>query len=63
MSDIFGGSGPDVRVIESPSDEITDEEIEAQKIKEREALGAFFSSLRTGGAQELRSPQKTGLNL
>lgn len=62
MADLFG-SGPDIQVVDSPSEEETDQEIAAQKKKEREALGAFFTSLRRGGAEELRSPTSTGVNL
>jgi hypothetical protein len=62
FDDIFGG-GPDVPVVESPNEGETEAEIIDQKKKERDALGAFFSTLRQGGAEELRSPTNTGLRL
>ena len=56
-------SKPDVPVVETPTEEETEEELADQRKREREALGAFFGSLRTGGADELKGPNKTGLNL
>ena len=59
--DLF--DSPDVEVIETPSQEETDQEIKDRIKKEREAQGAFFKTLKTGGATELNNPTSTGLDI
>jgi len=56
---LFGKGSVDV--VESPSQEETDQEIEERIRNEREAKGAFFKTLKDGGADELRKPT-TGIN-
>lgn len=59
MGDLFGG--PDIEIVETPSQEETNQEIEDRIRKEREAQAAFIRTLDEGGAAELRKPT-TGLN-
>lgn len=56
-------SKPDIPVVETPTEEDTQEELALQRKREKESLGAFFGGLRRGGAAELKGPNKTGLNL
>lgn len=63
VADIFRNDEPEIRRIETPAESETVAEVNEQKKRERESLGAFFTSLRQGGAEELRKPSSTGLQL